>query len=95
MAAAVEPLLWTPDKTAAGPETLLIDSRESAVPPSVLNVKQVASLLAVSSRHIYRMADAGLMPRPLKLGSLNRWPKTQIDEWIKAGAKPVRSQKSY
>jgi excisionase family DNA binding protein len=54
----------------------------------VPNVKQVASLLGVSERHVYRMADGGLMPRPLMLGNVNRWLKAVIEDWLAAGAIP-------
>jgi excisionase family DNA binding protein len=60
------------------------------VPPAVLNVKQVAALLGVSVRHVYRLADGGLMPRPLKLGGLNRRHKAAIETWLADGAQPVR-----
>ena len=42
---------------------------------AMLDVNQVAALLCCSARHVYRLADAGLMPRPIKLGSLVRWPR--------------------
>jgi excisionase family DNA binding protein len=58
--------------------------------PATLTVDGVATLLDVSSRHVYRMADGGLMPRPLKLGNLNRWLRTEIEEWLAGGAKPLR-----
>jgi len=49
------------------------------VPPdlaALLDVKAVAALLRCSERHVYRMADAGKMPAPVKLGALVRWPRT-------------------
>jgi excisionase family DNA binding protein len=61
------------------------------VSPAVLNVKQVASVLNVSVRHVYRMADGGLMPKPLKLGGLNRWHRRAIDEWLAGGARAIRN----
>ena len=59
--------------------------------PAVLNVKQVAALLNVSPRHVYRMVDGGLMPRPLKLGGLNRWPQSTLEQWLADGAPAVRN----
>jgi len=55
-----------------------------------LNVRQVARLLGVSERHVYRMADGGLMPKPVKLGGLNRWHRPIVEDWLARGAKPVR-----
>ena len=57
----------------ATPETALID------------VGAVAKLLSCSARHVYRMADSGSMPRPVKLGALVRWSRTAIESWIADG----------
>ena len=78
-------------RSATSPETMLVDAREPDQSPLMLNVKQVASLLCVSERQVYRMTDRGLMPRPLKLGALNRWPKANLEAWLADGAKPVRN----
>ncbi len=51
----------------------------------LLSVDELAKLLNCSARHCYRMADAGRLPRPVKLGSLVRWRAEEIAEWIAAG----------
>ncbi len=52
----------------------------------LLDVRTVAALLGgCSIRHVYRLADAGRMPRPIKLGSLVRWRRAELEAWIKAG----------
>lgn len=53
--------------------------------PAMLSVDDVAGLLACSSRHVYRLADMGRMPRPVKLGALVRWSRAAIETWIAAG----------
>jgi excisionase family DNA binding protein len=58
--------------------------------PALLDVRAVAQLLDCSVRHVYRLADAGRMPAPLKLGALVRWSRQAIEEWIAGGCKPVR-----
>jgi excisionase family DNA binding protein len=50
----------------------------------------LAKLLHVSTRTLYRLADAGKMPRPIKLGALVRWPRQAIVEWIAGGCRPCR-----
>lgn len=63
-----------------------------AVSPELLDVKAVALLLGrCSTRHIYRLADAGRMPRPLRLGSLVRWRRTEVMNWIAGGCQPIGS----
>jgi excisionase family DNA binding protein len=59
----------------------------------LLDVKSLATKLDCSTRHIYRLADAGRMPRPLKLGALVRWRAGDIHEWLDAGCPSVRTAK--
>ena len=56
--------------------------------PILLDVKQVAAMLNCSWRHVYRMADAGKMPRPVKLGSLVRWNRIDVETWVSEGCQP-------
>ncbi len=57
-----------------------------AVSAELLDVRAVAALLGgCSIRHIFRLADAGRMPRPIKLGSLVRWRRAELQAWIGAG----------
>jgi len=60
---------------------------------ALLDVRAVAVMLDCSPRHIYRLADAGRLPRPVKLGALVRWHRTEIDEWLAAGCPPIRTPK--
>lgn len=58
----------------------------------LLSVQSVAALLgACSTRHVYRLADAGRMPKPVKLGSLVRWRRAEVLNWIERGCQPVES----
>ena len=59
----------------------------------LLDVQQLAKLLNCSSRHCYRMADAGRLPAPLKLGSLVRWNLAEIEDWIAGGCMSVRMKR--
>src|SRR5262249_57632003 len=61
-------------------------------PPAaqLLDVRAVAALLGCSARHVYRLADAGQMPAPVRLGTLVRWPRQAIEEWIAGGCRPGR-----
>ena len=59
---------------------------------AMLSVDDVAELyLNCSARHVRRLADAGRMPRPIKLGSLVRWPRLVIEQWIADGCPNVRN----
>ena len=57
---------------------------------ALLDVNQVASLLSCSARHVYRLADAGKLPRPHKLGALVRWSRQAVLDWIDDGCPSCR-----
>ena len=59
--------------------------QSSAVRPALLTVHDVAGMLSCSARTIYRLNDAGRMPKPVRLGSLVRWPRAIIERWIDQG----------
>jgi len=57
---------------------------------ALLDATAVAALLSCSRRNIYRLSDGGLMPRPIKLGRLTRWRRSEVERWIEDGcSKPV------
>jgi prophage regulatory protein len=62
-------------------------------PARLLDVGAVAALLGVSTRHVYRLADGGRMPRPLKLGGARRWDRAAIDDWIRSGCPATSTTK--
>ena len=68
----------------------LSPAAEPAHAPALLDVVAVAAMCGCSPRHVYRMADAGKMPRPVKLGALVRWNRAAIQQWIDAGCPTVR-----
>jgi excisionase family DNA binding protein len=58
--------------------------------PRLGDVKVVAELLSCSTMHVRRLADAGRMPAPLKLGHLVRWDLNELEEWIAADCPSCR-----
>lgn len=83
------PVLLKPiDGRTVGPEP------QPVVNAELLDVRAVAAMLGgCSARHVYRMADAGKMPRPLKLGALVRWRRAELIDWLAGGCEPVRVAK--
>ena len=74
-----------------------IDRRDPqpAVDAVLLDVRAVAALLGgCSTRHVIRLADANRMPRPLKVGALLRWRRTEVMNWIDSGCQPIRPSKA-
>ncbi len=58
----------------------------------LVDVKGVARICDCSTPHVRRLADAGRMPPPLRLGGLLRWRKTDIESWIAAGCPSCRNR---
>ena len=69
-----------------------MDINKHADSARLLNVVAIAAMLNVSSRHVYRLADAGRMPRSIKLGGSVRWDRKAIESWIHSGCQSVESR---
>lgn len=49
----------------------------------LLKVQEVAHLLAISTREVWRRADSGDLPKPLRLGGkIRRWLREEIEAII-------------
>lgn len=58
---------------------------DSAIDVELVDVKDVARMLCCSTRHVFRLNDAGKMPMKVKLFSLARWRRSELVAWIAAG----------
>lgn len=58
--------------------------------PALMSVEDVGVELKCSPRNVYRLSDAGKMPRPIKLGRLVRWSRCELMEWIANGCPSPR-----
>ena len=64
------------------------------VDPALIDVKRLANLLGVSTRHVWRMQDGGAMPKPVRLGGSVRWRldgNNGIRKWIADGCPSCRN----
>ncbi len=61
-----------------------------APPAALLGIKAVADLLDCSVRHVHRLRDGGKMPQPVRLGSLIKWRRSEIEEWVASGCPNCR-----
>ena len=59
---------------------------------ALLTIEDVAQTLNCSTRHVYRLADSGRMPRPIKLGALVRWSRADVEQWIGDGCPQQRKR---
>ena len=60
--------------------------------PELIDAKEVAKMLGLSPRTVWRFNDAGRLPKPVKLGTLVRWPREQIEAWLAAGCPSRRTR---
>ena len=71
-----------------------MNTKESEVQPELVTAKELARLLAVSPRTVWRMRDSGHLPAPLRLGGAIRWRAADIREWIARGCPPTWTAKA-
>jgi excisionase family DNA binding protein len=66
-----------------------LDPPAPTITPALLDVRAVAALLGVSPRTVTRLAAAGEIPAPLRLGHSRRWSRAALGDWIAAQAAAV------
>lgn len=74
------------------PQERLVVQDGAALPATdskLVNVEEAAEMLGVSSRMVRRLRDISSMPRPISLGSLIRWHRDEVDQWITDGGSRV------
>ena len=65
--------------------------RETTEQSLLIDVHAVSMLMDCSARHVWRLADAGKMPRLYKIGALCRWDRSLIKAWIADGCPNCRT----
>ncbi len=53
--------------------------------PLVMPARELARLLGVSIRQIWRLSSSGKLPKPLRLGGSVRWSLKEIKAFVEAG----------
>ena len=64
------------------------DSRPAAL---TATANQVAVMLGVSVRQVWRLHATGRLPRAIRLGHCVRWRKAEIEAFVEAGC-PTRQE---
>ena len=68
-----------------------MNKTEEQIPAVTLNAKQVAAMLNVSVRQVWRLHTTGWLPKAIRLGNCVRWRRAEIEAFVEAGA-PNREQ---
>lgn len=53
--------------------------------PRLVNAEEVARLMDVSERTLWRLLSAGKVPPPVRIGRSTRWRLADIRSWIERG----------
>jgi len=52
------------------------------VPKLLLNVKEVAQLIGLSERTVWKLSSCGELPAPVRVGRSVRWLRTSLEEFL-------------
>lgn len=63
----------------------------SPISSPLWSIRQLATRLGCSVRHVRRQVRLGLIPPPLRIGALVRWSGADIERWIENGCQPEPS----
>jgi len=61
------------------------ETRNSNDVPTLINAKELAGILGVSQRTIWRLISTGKLIQPIRIGSNVRWRLGEITQWIDEG----------
>lgn len=56
--------------------------------PRMINVREVASILSLSTRSVWRLVAKGELPKPARFGRSARWRLADIEACIETRANP-------
>ncbi len=52
---------------------------------ALMSARQVAELLNISTRTLWRLKSAGRLPAAIRIGKSIRWRREDLDTWIEEG----------
>ena len=53
--------------------------------PALISAAELAELLQISTRTLWRLRSAGKLIKPIKLGGSTRWRLDEVQTWIRNG----------
>ena len=64
-----------------------VATKESSL---LVKAKDLAEMLSVSPRHIWRMKSSGKLPRAIEIGNCVRWKLVDISDWLTMGCPSMK-----
>lgn len=77
------------EQIRAGTDSLSSSSTDARDGPLLLTAGQVAQLLQVSPRSLWRLMSSGKVVPPVRFGGNTRWRLAEVEAWIAEGCPPV------
>lgn len=62
--------------------------------PELLTAREVAHVLRISERSVWRLCAEKKLPAPLHVGGAARWKKMDIEEWFQSATQKRDSKQS-
>jgi predicted DNA-binding transcriptional regulator AlpA len=62
-----------------------MNSHSKVAQALAVSARQLAEMLDVSLRQVWRLNAAGKLPRPIRLGGSVRWNREEIQRWFETG----------
>jgi len=56
-----------------------------------ISARELAELLGISLRQVWRLNSAGKLPKPVRIGGSVRWNRQEIMDWFAAGCPDRRT----
>jgi excisionase family DNA binding protein len=53
--------------------------------PQLIRAEDVARMMGVSERTLWRLLSAGKLPQPVRIGRSTRWRLAEVRQWIEGG----------
>ena len=59
--------------------------------PRLIKAAEVAALVAISTRTLWRLVSVGRFPEPVRVGGSTRWRLADVERWIQQGCTDSRN----
>jgi excisionase family DNA binding protein len=60
-------------------------TEQATEPPLLVTSEEVARLMQISERTLWRLLSAGKVPEPVRIGRSTRWRLNDVRRWIEEG----------
>jgi excisionase family DNA binding protein len=58
--------------------------------PRLITAEELAKLMQVSERTLWRLLSGGKLPQPVRIGRNTRWRLAEVTEWIERGCSSAK-----